>query len=214
MNKQLLTEYQNPSSMSTEISEAVDSSGQKRKDLFMKGIFIQGDIRNQNQRIYPVSEIQNAVQSLNKLIEQNVTIFGEADHPADLKINLDRVSHVITSMWMEGVNGCGKMKVLPTPMGNIIKAILESGCKLGVSSRGSGNVNESTGYVSDFEIITIDAVCQPSAPNAYPIPVYEGLLNSRHGYKTLELAEEINHDPRTQKFLAEQISKFIKELKR
>jgi hypothetical protein len=85
---------------------------------------------------------------------------------------------------------------------------------LGVSSRGSGNVNESTGYVSDFEIITIDAVCQPSAPNAYPIPVYEGLLNSRHGYKTLELAEEINHDPRTQKFLAEQISKFIKELKR
>ena len=214
MTKQLLTEYQNPASMSTEISESVDATGNKQKDLYMKGIFIQGDVRNHNQRIYPVTEIQNAVASLTKLIESGVSLFGELDHPSDLKINADRVSHVITSMWMEGVNGCGKMRILPTPMGNIIRAILESGCKLGVSSRGSGNVNESTGYVSDFEIITVDAVCQPSAPNAFPKPVYESLLNWNYGHKTLDLASEINHDVRAQKFLTEQITRFIKELKR
>jgi hypothetical protein len=215
MNKQLLTEYQNPSSMSTEVTESVDATGSKQKDLYMKGIFIQGDVRNHNQRIYPVTEIQKAVSSMNDLIKENISIFGELDHPSDLKINADRVSHVITSMWMEGANGCGKLKVLPTPMGNIIRAILESNCKLGVSSRGSGNVNESTGYVSDFEIITVDAVCQPSAPNAYPKPVYESLRNyKRNGDELLEMAFEVNHDTKIQKYLAQEITKFIKDLKR
>jgi hypothetical protein len=215
MSKQILTEYQNPSSMLTEIAESTDAFGQKQKDLFMKGIFIQGDVRNHNQRIYPVSEIQKAVQSLNKLIEDNVTVYGEADHPADLKINLDRVSHIITSMWMEGTDGCGKLKILPTPMGNIIRAILESKCKLGVSSRGSGNVNESTGYVSDFEIITIDAVCQPSAPSAYPKAVYESLLNYRRGgSELLEMAFEVNSNQKIQKYFQDEITRFIKELKK
>jgi len=214
MNKQSLFEYQNPSTMTIEIDESIDATGKKQKDLYMKGIFIQGDVRNHNQRIYPVSEIKSAVDSLNKLIEGNIPVFGQLDHPDDLKISLDRVSHVITSMWMEGDNGLGKLKVLPTPMGNIIRSILESGVKLGVSSRGSGNVNESTGTVSDFEIITVDCVAQPSAPNAFPIPVYEGLLNRNHGYKTLELAEEVNSNPRVQKYLAEEITRFIKDLKR
>jgi hypothetical protein len=214
MNKQSLFEYQNPSTMTIEIDESIDATGKKQKDLYMKGIFIQGDVRNHNQRIYPVSEIKSAVDSLNKLIEGNIPVFGQLDHPDDLKISLDRVSHVITSMWMEGANGLGKLKVLPTPMGNIIRSILESGVKLGVSSRGSGNVNESTGTVSDFEIITVDCVAQPSAPNAFPIPVYEGLLNRNHGYKTLELAEEVNSNPRVQKYLAEEITRFIKDLKR
>ena len=212
--KQSLFEYQNPSAISTEVMEAITPMGEKRKDLYMKGIFIQGDIRNQNQRVYPVYEIQKAVDSINKLIEQDIPVCGELDHPVDLKINLDRVSHVITSMWMEGSNGFGKLKILPTPMGNIIRSILESGVKLGVSSRGSGNVNESSGQVSDFEIITVDVVAQPSAPEAFPKAVYESLLNMKHGYKTIALAEEINHDPRAQKFLAEHISRFIKELQR
>src|ERR1039458_4003499 len=156
MNKQSLCEYQNPSTMSIEIAESVDATGKKQKDLYMKGIFIQGDVRNHNNRTYPVHEIRSAVDSLNKLIEENIPVFGQLDHPDDLKISLDRVSHVITSMWMEGSNGLGKLKVLPTPMGHIIRSILESNVKLGVSSRGSGNVNESTGQVSEFEIITID----------------------------------------------------------
>ena len=214
MSKQSLFEYQDPANMSIEIAESMDATGKKQKDLYMKGIFIQGDIRNHNDRVYPVSEISNAVASLNKLIESNIPVFGQLDHPDDLKISLDRVSHVITGMWMEGSNGFGKLKVLPTPMGNIIRSILESGVKLGVSSRGSGNVNESTGQVSDFEIITIDCVAQPSAPNAFPIPVYEGLLNTKYGYKTLEMAQEVNTNPRIQKYLTEEITRFIKNLKR
>jgi len=199
--------------MSTELEESVDMQGNKKKDLYMKGIFIQGDVRNYNQRIYPASEIRRAVDSLTSILESKGTIFGEADHPQGLNINLDRVSHVITSMWMEGANGCGKLKIIPTPMGNIVKTILESGCKLGVSSRGSGNVNESTGYVSDFEIVTVDAVCAPSAPNAYPTPMYEGLMNMQHGYKGLDMARDANTDPRTQKYLKEFVTGLIKDLK-
>jgi len=214
MSKQALFEYQKPEIMTTEISESISSTGQKQKELYMKGIFIQGDVRNHNQRVYPVYEIKKAVDSINTLIAENISIFGEADHPADLKINVDRISHVITSMWMEGSNGYGKLKVLPTPMGNIIKTILESQCKLGVSSRGSGNVNESTGQVSDFEIITVDVVAQPSAPDAFPTPIYEGLRNYRKsGDELFEMAAEVNSNSRVQKYLQNEITRFIKDLK-
>jgi hypothetical protein len=200
--------------METEITESVSPSGQKQKDLYMKGIFIQGDVKNYNQRVYPVYEIKKAVDSINKLINENISIFGEADHPADLKINLDRISHVITSMWMEGANGYGKLKIIPTPMGNIIKTILESNCKLGVSSRGSGNVNESTGQVSDFEIITVDVVANPSAPNAFPVPIYESLRNfKRSGDELFEMAYEVNNNKKVQKYLQEEVIKFINGLK-
>ena len=153
------------------------------KDLFMKGICIQGGVKNANKRVYPVNEIQDAVSTLNEQINQGMSVLGEVDHPDDLKINLDRVSHMVTEMWMDGPNGYGKMKVLPTPMGNLVKTMLESGVKLGVSSRGSGNVKEASGDVSDFEIVTIDVVAQPSAPDAYPTAIYEGLLNMRGGHR-------------------------------
>ncbi|VVC06392.1 Prohead core protein serine protease [uncultured archaeon] len=213
MNKTLLLEYQKPSLWSTELTESVDSiTGQKHKDLFMKGIFIQGDIRNQNQRIYPMMEIKNAVDGINHLIEGGASVTGELDHPNGLNINLERVSHFIVSMWMERANGFGKLKILPTPMGNIAKSLIDGGVKLGVSSRGSGNVNEATGYVSEYQIVTVDLVGQPSAPDAYPVPVYEALMNRNHGYKTLELAREINEDSSAQKYLAREITKLIENL--
>lgn len=214
MNKIPLFEYQNPTVMATEISESIDAAGQKQKNLYMKGIFIQGDIKNHNQRVYPVHEIRRAVNSITSLIEGNIPIFGEADHPIDLKINLDRISHVITGMWMEGANGFGKLRVLPTPMGNIIKTILESNCKLGVSSRGSGNVNESTGQVSDFEIITVDVVATPSAPDAFPMPIYEGVRNFRkNGDDLLEMAAEVNTNTKVQKYLQQEVLRLISDLK-
>jgi len=120
---------------------------------------------------------------------------------------------MITDMWMDGPNGFGKLKILPTPMGNIIKTMLESGVKLGVSSRGSGNVNESTGHVSDFEIVTVDIVAQPSAPNAYPKAIYEGLLNMRGGHRALEVAAEVGSNQKVQKYLKEQVVRLIKDLK-
>ena len=130
--------------------------GKDGKDLYMKGICIQGGIKNANQRVYPVNEIQTAVKTLNDQIGSGYSVLGEVDHPDDLKINLDRVSHMITEMWMDGPNGYGKMKILPTPMGQLVKTMLESGVKLGVSSRGSGNMNEyGSGEVSDFELSLI-----------------------------------------------------------
>jgi len=183
------------------------------KSLYMKGIFIQGGVKNANERVYPVSEIENAVSTLNEQIQSGYSVLGEVDHPDDLKINLDRVSHMITQMWMEGPNGYGKMKILPTPMGNLVRTMLESGVKLGVSSRGSGNVNDMNGHVSDFEIITVDVVAQPSAPGAYPTPVYEHLMNTRYGYRATKVAQEVKEDPKAQKYLKEQLLNVIKGLK-
>ena len=192
------------------IMESDDKDG---KNLHLKGIAIQGGIRNANQRVYPVDEIERAVKTLNDQIQNGYSVLGEVDHPDDLKVNLDRVSHMITNMWMEGPNGYGKFKILPTPMGNLIRTMLEAGVNLGVSSRGSGNVDDMSGKVSDFEIITVDIVAQPSAPGAYPTPVYEHLMNARGGYKAFQVAKEVKEDPKAQKYLQESLLQIIKGLK-
>ena len=192
------------------VMESDDKDG---KSLYLKGIAIQGGIRNANQRVYPVDEIERAVKTLNDQLQSGYSVLGEVDHPDDLKVNLDRVSHMITQMWMEGPNGYGKMKILPTPMGNLIRTMLESGVKLGVSSRGSGNVDEMSGKVSDFEIITVDVVAQPSAPGAYPTPVYEHLMNTRGGNRAFNVAMEVKEDPKAQKYIQESLLNIIKGLK-
>jgi hypothetical protein len=192
----------------------VESEGDgDKKNLYMKGIFIQGGVKNANERVYPVTEIESAVGTLNEQITNGYSVLGEVDHPDDLKINLDRVSHMITSMWMDGANGFGKLKILPTPMGELVKTMLQSGVKLGVSSRGSGNVNDYDGKVSDFEIVTVDIVAQPSAPNAYPKAIYEGMMNMKNGHKLLGLAKESQGDKKVQKYLKEEVMRLIKDLK-
>jgi hypothetical protein len=193
------------------VVESDDQSG--GKNLYMKGICIQGGVRNQNQRVYPVQEIGRAVKTLNDQIAGGYSVLGEVDHPDDLRINLDRVSHMMTEMWMDGPNGYGKLKILPTPMGQLVKAMLESGVKLGVSSRGSGNVREDgSGEVSDFEIITVDVVAQPSAPGAYPTPIYEHLMNTRGGYSSLRIAKEVQGDPKAQNYIKESLLRVISGL--
>ncbi len=191
----------------------VTEGSEDGKDMFMKGIFIQGGVKNENKRVYPVSEISNAVSTINEQIKGGYSVLGEVDHPDDLKINLDRVSHMITEMWMDGPNGFGKLKLLPTPMGQLVKTMLESGVKLGVSSRGSGQVSESSGDVSDFEIVTVDVVAQPSAPNAYPTAVYEGLMNMKDGHKVFEMAADASANQKVQKYLKEQVTRLIRDLK-
>jgi len=182
------------------------------KSLYMKGIFIEGDVRNQNNRIYTKEEIHSAVKSINEKIKSGYSVLGEADHPDDLNINLDRVSHMITEMDTDGANGIGKLKLLPTPMGNICKTLIESGCHLGVSSRGSGNVNDS-GIVKDFEIITVDIVANPSAPSAYPDPIYERVMNHKRGNVLMDVAEATRHDKGAQRYLQEEVTNFIKNLR-
>ena len=194
-------------------ANVVIENANEGKDLYMKGIIIQGGIRNANQRVYPVSEIGRAVKTLNDQITGGYSVLGEVDHPEGLNINIDRVSHMITETWMDGDNGYGKLKILPTPMGNLVKTMLESGVKLGVSSRGSGNVREDgSGEVSDFEIITVDVVAQPSAPGAYPTPIYEHLMNARGGMKAYEFAQATRHDEKAQKYLKESLINLISKL--
>ena len=190
--------------------EAADGSG---KNLYLKGICIEGGVRNANERVYPVNEIAKAVDTINEQIKTGHSVLGEVDHPEDLKINLDRVSHMIEKMWMDGPAGMGKLKILPTPMGELVKTMLTSGVKLGVSSRGSGNVNDANGHVSDFEIVTVDVVAQPSAPNAYPQAIYEGLLNHAGGARLLEMFRDPAQSNKAQRYVKGEVMRLIRGLK-
>ena len=198
----------NQASVKSRIVESEDGG----KSMFMEGIFVQGGVKNANQRVYPVSEITRAVNSVQAKIKEGFPVLGECDHPPELTVNVDRVSHIIENMWMDGPNGYGKLKIVPTPMGNIIRVLIESGATLGVSSRGSGEV-DNNGNVSNYEIITVDIVAQPSAPDAYPKAIYEGLMNMNGGYETWKLAQNVQHDKGAQKYLSKEIVKFIRELK-
>jgi hypothetical protein len=120
---------------------------------------------------------------------------------------------MIEKMWMDGPAGYGTLKILPTPMGELVKTMLQSGVKLGVSSRGSGNVDDHNGHVSDFEIVTVDVVAQPSAPNAYPTAIYEGLLNMRGGQKLLDMYKDPASSNKAQRFLKSEVLRLIKDLK-
>jgi hypothetical protein len=192
------------------LEEAADGSG---KNLYLKGICIEGGVRNANERVYPVNEIAKAVDTINEQIKTGHSVLGEVDHPDDLKINLDRVSHMIEGMWMDGPAGYGKLKILPTPMGELVKTMLTSGVKLGVSSRGSGNVNDANGHVSDFEIVTVDVVAQPSAPNAYPTAIYEGLLNHKGGQKLLDMFKDPAKSGKAQRYVKDEVVRLIRSLK-
>ena len=211
MNNNLLVEHLNYDAAKTEIISESDKEGGDKK-FYMKGIFIQGGIRNHNGRVYPINEIRKAVETINESIKKDAGVLGECDHPQELQIHLDRVSHKITEMWMDGGNGYGKLQILPTPCGNIVKTLLECGVKLGVSSRGSGNVNDD-GEVSDFDMLTVDIVAKPSAPSAYPVPMYEAIINRKNGHKVQELAEAVKYDASAQKHLKMILTGWINDLK-
>lgn len=186
----------------------IQESTQDGKTLCLSGVFMQADIKNRNGRTYPLAEISEAVNNGKLRITEQNGLMGELDHPQTLQINLDRVSHVITELWMQGANAYGKAKLLNTPMGNIAQELVKSGIKIGVSTRGAGNVNESGG-VSGFQFITVDIVAQPSAPNAYPGSMYEAVEHAKNGQQILTLAEQVRQDPAAQKYFKREILKFL-----
>lgn len=207
---QLINEIRSFANSNVEIIKE-DVGADKPKRLYMKGIFLEGDVRNHNRRVYPTSEIASAVESVNQRIRGGSPVLGEADHPDKLDINIDRISHDISEMWMEGNKGMGKLRILGTPCGNIVKTLLEEGIQLGVSSRGSGNV-DGNGYVSDFEIITVDVVANPSAPNAYPKAIYEAFnMTGKTGPIIEDLARSMTDDASAQTFLAKELIKFLEK---
>ncbi len=151
-------------------------SGQKNH--FIEGIFLQGDLKNRNGRMYPVGLLEREVTKYDQSYIQKGRALGELGHPEGPTINLDRVSHSITSLRKEGTNFVGKARILDTPMGRIAKSLLDEGVKLGVSSRGLGSLKEQNGMkvvADDFMLATAaDIVADPSAPDAFVNGIMEG----------------------------------------
>lgn len=205
----LLLEHTTFDNAKIELVESTDTDRTGQKKLYMKGIFLQAGVKNHNGRIYPVNEIKNAVETLKGKIKEVGPIPGECDHPEGMQINIDRISHSISDMWMDGNNGMGKLVLLPTPCGNIIRTLLENGVKLGVSSRGYGQVDRN-GYVEGFEILTVDIVNQPSAPGAYPTTLYEQIMNNKNK-ELLKLSESIIHDKSAQKYFQKEITTWMSD---
>ena len=204
MNQQILIDHTDPST-----ANILVESNDQQKQAWINGIFMQSGVKNRNGRVYPIQEISSAVSNANDTIKKTNGIFGELDHPQTLTINLDRISHVITEMRMQGHNAVGRAKILNTPMGQIAKELLNSGVSFGVSSRGAGNVSES-GDVSSFQFVTVDLVASPSAPEAYPSTVYESLQQYKNGHNIMDLAESIKHDSNAQKYLKSEIVNWLK----
>lgn len=189
--------------------------------VYLKGLFIQGDVRNHNGRIYPRDEIARAVQSVNARIAdltarrngEKACIAGELDHPEGLNINFANVSHGITEMHLVGADGHGTMRLMNEGCGLIAKGAIEIGIPVGVSSRGTGNVT-GDGRVSEFEIVTVDLVINPSAPDAFPkVSLSEALMRNRHGREFMMLSEAARHDRAAQKFIQKEVEAFLLELK-
>ena len=149
-----------------------------KKNYKIKGIFMQADIKNRNGRIYPQEVLEKEVRRYNKDQINNNRAYGELGHPEGPTINLERASHMITTLQPDGKNFIGEAKVLSTPMGEIVKNLMDEGAKLGVSSRGMGSLNQKNGanYVrDDFYLATAaDIVADPSAPNAFVQGIMEG----------------------------------------
>lgn len=204
MNKELiLIEEINPTTANLIVEEH-----DKSKHSYLSGIFMMAEILNGNQRVYPLTEIKNAVDSVNKRIKEGFSVYGELNHPNNLQIDLNNVSHLITEMWIDGKNAYGKARIIEEhPKGQIVKAILNAGGRLGVSTRGSGNVTE--GKVSQFNLVTVDVVANPSAPDAFPNHVMEELAGNK---KIMTLAESVIHDPAAQKYFKKELSIFFEVL--
>ena len=150
-----------------------------KKSMFIEGIFLQGDLKNRNGRMYPMDTLRKEVQRYNESFISGGRALGELGHPEGPTVNLDRVSHKITSLRENGTNFIGKAKILDTPMGRIAKNLIDEGVKLGVSSRGHGTLTtnrEGVKIVSDdFHLATAaDIVADPSAPDAFVQGIMEG----------------------------------------
>lgn len=203
---QTLIEQVSPSAANIVCESAQD------KSMWLNGIFMQADVQNRNKRVYPISEMTNAVSKASEIIKENGGIFGELDHPEELTINMDRISHAIKELYIDGSNVYGKAQLLRTPSGLIAEELARSGVRYGISSRGAGQVNESDGNVSGYVFITADLVATPSAPGAFPKPVYESLQNSREGNNVLSLAESMQHDNDAQKYFQKAILKYMENV--
>ena len=193
------------------------------KNYKIRGIFMQADIKNRNGRVYPMEILKNEVQKYNKNFIKEKRAFGELGHPDGPTVNLERVSHMITSLTPDGKNFIGEAKIMATPMGEIVKNLMDEGAKLGVSSRGMGSLDQKNGanYVrDDFYLATAaDIVADPSAPNAFVEGIMEGKewVWNNGALVEAELVElrrkfDVKKHQRNTKIEALEFAKFLKKL--
>ena len=173
MSKLLLREYYElcPGGVCKDLLTEEEKKLSEQGVVFMSGVMQRCDTRNGNGRVYPRLVLEKEVQNYLKLVKENRAL-GELDHPDDSVINLKNASHMVTDCWWDGDAVMGKVRVLNTPSGNILKGLLESNVKLGISSRGLGSVRESNGETiveDDFQLICFDFVSEPSTPNAFMV---------------------------------------------
>tara|TARA_Y100000114_G_C11666596_1_gene281660 strand:- start:131 stop:778 length:648 start_codon:yes stop_codon:yes gene_type:complete len=149
-----------------------------KKNYKIRGVFMQGDIKNRNGRVYPMPVLEKEVKNYNKKFVSEKRAFGELGHPDGPTVNLERVSHLVTDLYPDGKNIMGEARILDTPMGKIVKTLMDEGTKLGVSSRGMGSLDQRNGanYVKDdfYLAAAADIVADPSAPNAFVQGIMEG----------------------------------------
>lgn len=172
----------------------------KNKDLYIEGVFLQSELANRNNRIYPKAVMEKEVARYMKEYVDSKRAFGELGHPEGPTINLDRVSHIITSLKEDGNNYVGRAKILNTPMGNIVKGLIEGGAQLGVSSRGMGTLKERDGGINevqnDFYLATAaDIVADPSAPDAFVQGIMENkewmFVNGSWTYQNIDETKKL-----------------------
>lgn len=191
------------------------------KNVFIEGIFMQADQSNRNGRMYPMAVMEKEVTRYQKLIDERRSL-GELGHPANPTLNLDKVSHLITSLRFEGKNVIGKAKILETPMGNIARNLIENEIMLGVSSRGLGSLKLNKEGVNevqdDFHLATVDIVADPSAHDAYVQGIYESAewvcengvwkaIDVERAQQTLKKASKANLEETKLKMFEEFISR-------
>ncbi|RME07996.1 MAG: hypothetical protein D6816_06040 [Bacteroidetes bacterium] len=188
-----------------------------QKFYYLEGLVMEGEVVNKNGRIYPASEIKSAVDQLNEELNRRggTPIPGELDHPDNLSLNFDRVAVGITKVWYSNNNGYAKMRVLPGGVnGDILIATIKAGIRVGVSSRGAGIVDDVTKRVSNYHIVTIDAVLEPSAPNAFPeATLAESIQKYKHGPEVIRLTEMARVDPAAKKHLERELHRLFTELR-
>ena len=201
----------------------IEQDDKGNKNYKIKGIFMQADIKNRNGRIYPMEVLQKEVKRYNKQYVNEKRAFGELGHPDGPTVNLERASHLVTALYPDGKNFIGEAKILSTPMGEIVKSLMNDGAKLGVSSRGMGSLDQKNGanYVrNDFYLATAaDIVADPSAPNAFVEGIMEGkewvwnngLIREADIAKMKENIEE-NHAKRNPKADALEFARFLQKL--
>ena len=161
-----------------DVEYIVEEKENGKKNYKIRGIFMQADVKNRNGRVYPLDVLQKEVAKYNKNFIRENRAFGELGHPEGPTVNLERVSHMVTELHPDGKNFIGEAKIIETPMGKIVKNLIDEGAKLGVSSRGMGSLEQKNGanYVrDDFYLATAaDIVADPSAPNAFVEGIMEG----------------------------------------